>query len=113
MKEGTTKAHPVVTKKEPSKPKFSIDTSFSKEVFKKKKKSKSKSQGVVINEVTDKEKKRNKKCRVVGLVKRFKKLRAQAVEEISTTTKIIERDKDSETDEELTKTYDLTYNVSR
>ncbi|KAL7607590.1 hypothetical protein Lser_V15G18285 [Lactuca serriola] len=97
-------------KKAPSNPKFTINTGVSKEVFKKKKKSKSKSQGVVIKEVTDEEEQQDKKCKAIGLLKQFKKLRAQLIEELSTKIKVVEGVKvREETYEELTEIDDLIF----
>lgn len=100
-------------KKSPSNPKFTINTGVSKEVFKKKKKSKSKSQGVVIKEVTDEEEQQDKKRKAIGLLKQFKKLRAQLIEELSTKIKVVEGVKvREETYEDLTEIDDLIFQVS-
>ncbi|CAH1433667.1 unnamed protein product [Lactuca virosa] len=114
--EGTTADPYVVKKKAPSKPNFTYNIGVAKKVIKEKRKSKSKSQGVFIKKVIDEEELQNKKCKVVGLLKQFKMLRPQTVEERSTTTKpikkVIEGDKDREaTNDEVNETGDLTYNV--
>lgn len=84
VKEGITKDHHVIKKKhikkkESSKTKFTIDTDVSMEAVKEKKNSNSKPKGVIIKEITDEEEQWKKKRKVVGLLKRFSKLRAQTV----------------------------------
>ncbi|CAH1413325.1 unnamed protein product [Lactuca virosa] len=112
VNEGSSKESQVFKKKAPSQPKFTIDISVSKDVARHKKKSNLKS-GIVNKEVTEEEAQQNKKHKATRLLKRFKKLRAQTVEEISTTAKVVDGDKDSEEMEEMIhKTDDLTFHVS-
>lgn len=79
----------------------------------KKFKLKHKSQCVVIKEIPDEVVHETNKQKVIGLFKRFKKLRAQTVEEPSTTMKPINEDEVIvETDNEDTDIDDVIANVS-
>lgn len=77
----------------------------------------SKSCGVVIKDISNEKDQQSKKRKVVGLLKQFKKLKAQTIEEPFTTTKptpnVFEVDQNSkEIDDKVIKPENLTRNVS-
>ncbi|CAI9282801.1 unnamed protein product [Lactuca saligna] len=78
---------------------------------------KSMSCGVVIMDVSNEKDQKYKKCKPIGLLKQFKKLRAQTIKEPFTTTKptpnVFKVDQDSkEIDDKVIKPKNLTRNVS-
>ncbi|CAI9293335.1 unnamed protein product [Lactuca saligna] len=111
--EGITKDSPIVKRKVSSKSKIINDIGVSNSRVKENNKSKLKSQGVVIKEVNPDEVQQNKKRKATSVLIKFKKLRAQTAEDLSTTTNPIEGDKDrEEPDEEVIETDDLIFNAS-
>lgn len=99
VKEGTPKDFNDVQKKASSKPKYAID-GVSKAMVLEMKTSKSKSQCVVLKEVTYEEAQQNKKHKAVVLLKQFNKLRPQTIDELSTTTKPITKNIKGDNDSE-------------